>query len=210
MFEALRIAVKAAVCLLAVLLSLSCNQADSYTPQNGDIIFHTSRSSQSVAIQKATGSPYSHMGIVYMSSGDATVFEAVEPVRMTPLDEWIAGGEDEHFVVKRMTDARGLLTAEALDRMTEAGRQYLGKPYDPYFEWSDDKIYCSELVWKIYKEAVGVEIGQLGQLKDFDLTDEIVKKTIKERYGDAIPLDEEVISPGVMFDSEQLVTVISN
>jgi hypothetical protein len=31
--------------------------------QDGDIIFHTSRSSQSLAIQRATHSPYSHMGL---------------------------------------------------------------------------------------------------------------------------------------------------
>jgi hypothetical protein len=35
-----------------------------YEPRNGDIIFHTSRSAQSVAIQLATQSRYSHMGIV--------------------------------------------------------------------------------------------------------------------------------------------------
>lgn len=33
--------------------------------QNGDIIFQTSTSGQSKAIQIATGSKYSHMGIIY-------------------------------------------------------------------------------------------------------------------------------------------------
>jgi hypothetical protein len=36
-----------------------------YQPRNGDIIFQTSLSDQSVAIQAATKSPYSHLGIVY-------------------------------------------------------------------------------------------------------------------------------------------------
>src|SRR5437867_163185 len=27
-------------------------------------------------------------------------------------------------------------------------------PYDLTFEWSDDKIYCSELVWKVYERAL--------------------------------------------------------
>lgn len=32
--------------------------------RDGDIIFHTSRSAQSDAIQRATKSPYSHVGLV--------------------------------------------------------------------------------------------------------------------------------------------------
>ena len=29
-------------------------------------------------------------------------------------------------------------------------------------------MYCSELVWKIYNDATGIEIGALKELKDFD------------------------------------------
>jgi hypothetical protein len=88
------------------------------------------------------------------------------------------------------------------------GERFKGKDYDIYFEWSDDKIYCSELVWKIYKEALGIEIGALQELREFDLSDNIVKSKMRERYGDKIPFDEKVISPGAMFDSEKLVTVV--
>ena len=37
--------------------------------QTGDIIFHTSKSSQSIVIQKATASPYSHMGMIVYKNG---------------------------------------------------------------------------------------------------------------------------------------------
>ena len=86
----------------------------------------------------------------------------------------------------------------------------MGKNYDLTFEWSDDKIYCSELIWKIYKRATGIEIGKLEKLSKFNLTNEAVKKKIKERYGDKIPMDEIVISPAAIFDSELLETVTSN
>ena len=86
--------------------------------------------------------------------------------------------------------------------------KFKGKTYDIYFEWSDDKIYCSELVWKIYKQAVDIEIGQLEQLADFDLSNAIVKAKMKERYGDNIPMDEKVISPAAIFNSEKLITVV--
>jgi len=175
--------------------------------KNGDIIFQPSKSAQSKAIQLATNSKYSHMGIIYKNNDKYYVYEAVQPVKLTPLDDWIKRGENGHFVVKRLKDRDKILTAETLEKMKEIGQQYENKDYDLYFEWSDDKIYCSELVWKIYKQATGIEIGQLEKLSDFDLTSEIVKKKIKERYGDNIPLDEKVISPATMFNSDKLVTI---
>jgi uncharacterized protein YycO len=175
--------------------------------QNGDIIFQTSKSSQSKAIQLATNSKYSHMGIIYETSGQYYVYEAVQPVKLTKLNEWIRRGENSHYVVKRLKDSDKLLTNENLKKMKDFGEKFKGKNYDIYFEWSDDKIYCSELVWKIYKEVLDIEIGDLQKLKDFDLTNDIVKNKMKERYGDKIPLDEKVISPSTMFDSDKLLTV---
>lgn len=164
-------------------------------------------SSQSKAIQLATNSKYSHMGIIYEIDGEFFVYEAVEPVKLTALNEWIRRGENDHFVIKRLKSANQVLTSSTLSRMRQIGEQFQGKPYDIYFEWSDDRIYCSELVWKIYKEATGIEIGQLEQLSDFDLSNDLVKAKMKERYGDSIPLDEKVISPAAMFNSDQLITI---
>lgn len=78
------------------------------------------------------------------------------------------------------------------------------------FEWNDDKIYCSELIWKVYQRATGIEIGKLEKLSDFDLTSETVKTKMKERYSNKIPMDEIVISPAAIFDSELLITVKEN
>ena len=99
------------------------------------------------------------------------------------------------------------MTPETLSKMKQVGEKYAGKDYDLYFEWSDSRIYCSELVWKIYKEAVGLEIGELEKLGDFNLDDKAVKQKLMERYGENIPKDELVISPASMFNSDQLITV---
>jgi uncharacterized protein YycO len=206
--------------LIASFLLTSCggNSKEEDTPrfdenllkneiQNGDIIFQTSKSSQSKAIQLATNSKYSHMGIIYENDGQFFVYEAVQPVKLTPLNEWINRGENGHYVIKRLENADQVLTSSTLTKMKQIGEQFKGKPYDIYFEWSDDKIYCSELVWKIYKQAADIEIGQLEKLSDFDLTNEIVQTKMKERYGDNIPRDEKVISPAAMFNSEKLITI---
>ena len=176
---------------------------------NGDIIFQTSLSAQSKAIQLATKSKYSHMGMLYKNGGDWYVYEAVQPVKRTPLNKWILRGEDGHYVIKRLKNSEQVLTPATLKKLQQAGEKYNGKDYDIYFGWSDDKIYCSELVWKIYKEATGIEIGKLQTLSDFDLSHPTVQKKMKERYGNSIPENETVISPAAMFDSDELITVSS-
>ena len=147
------------------------------------------------------------MGIIFENNGQFFVYEAVQPVKLTPLKEWINRGENDHYVIKRLKNADQVLDSSTLTKMKKIGEQFKGKPYDIYFEWSDEKIYCSELVWKIYQQATGIEIGQLEQLSDFDLTNDIVKAKMKERYGNRIPMDEKVISPVAMFSSDKLLTV---
>lgn len=127
-------------------------------------------------------------------------------MKLTPLNDWIARGKNGHFVVKRLRDTR-VLTPAVLKRMRTTGDRYRGKNYDLYFEWNDDRIYCSELVWKIYKQGAGVEIGGLQKLREFDLSHEAVRAKMRERYGNRIPRNEPVISPAAMFDSPVLVEV---
>ena len=178
--------------------------------KNGDLIFQTSLSGQSRAIQLATHSEYSHCGLIYKTGNAYFVFEAVQPVKRTPLAEWIARGKDRHFVIKRLKNANEVLTKATLKKMRQVGESFTGRSYDTFFEWSDDKMYCSELIWKIYQRSTGLEIGKLEKLRDFDLTHEAVKMKMQERYGNHIPLDELVISPASMFNSDLLTTIKSN
>ena len=196
------------VTLVAVVLIFAgCAQDPEYEPRNGDIVFQTSRSSQSLAIQLATKSPYSHMGIVYIRDGEPLVFEAVQPVKLTPLRTWIERGEREHFVAKRLRNADSRLTSETLQRMLAAGEELSGKDYDLYFEWSDDRIYCSELVWKVFERGAGLRLGEQQTIADFDLSHPAVQAKVKERYGDQVPLDEVVVSPIAIFNATELITV---
>jgi uncharacterized protein YycO len=172
--------------------------------QEGDIIFQTSRSSQSLAIQQATKSPYSHMGVVLSKGGELLVLEASATVQYTPLQAWIARGDGGRYVLKRLS---GGLNATQKSSLRTSAKSYEGKSYDLTFEWSDNRIYCSELVWKMYKRALGVEVGALQKLKDFDLTSKAVKTKMQERYGTNIPLDESVVSPASMFAAKNLETV---
>ena len=174
------------------------------TLREGDLVFHTSRSAQSAAIQRATHSPYSHVGVILLRDGKPHVFEAIAKVGYTPLDRWIARGARGEYVIKRLR--RGLTGAET-DRLRASAKPFAGRSYDPYFEWSDARIYCSELVWKMYRQALGVELGRRQKLREFDLKDPQVREKLRERYGKLIPLEEPVISPAAVFDSPLLQTI---
>ena len=184
------------------------NHTDDFSKlQDGDIIFQVSQSAQSRAIQLATKSKYSHCGIIYKKGAEYYVFEAIQPVTLTPLQKWINRGKDKHYIVKRLKNAKEVLTQNVLKTMKQEGEKLKGKNYDLTFEWSDAKIYCSELVWKLYKRAANIDLSTLEQLGDFDLSHPTVQAKIKERYGNKIPLKEKVVSPKALFESPLLITI---
>jgi hypothetical protein len=187
-----------------------CGPASGYDPHNGDIVFQTSKSPQSQAIQLATKSPYSHMGLVYLRDSKPYVLEAVQPVKLTPLDAWVSRGKDGHFVARRLREADAVLTPDTLRRMRAVGESFIGKDYDLYFGWSDQRIYCSELVWKIFDRGAGIQLGQLQRRGDFDFASLVVQAKVAERYGERVPVQERVITPVAMFNAPQLETVFEN
>lgn len=176
--------------------------------QEGDMIFQTSESQQCEAVRIATNSKFSHCGIVFIDKGKKYVFEAVQPVKYTPLETWITHGKEKHFVVTRLKNASAVLNTQTMQKMKAYGNSLNNKDYDLYFEWSDDKIYCSELIWKIYKNGAGIELCPLQKLKDFNLKDTRVQAILAERYGNKIPLEENVVAPSNLEQSKIVTTII--
>lgn len=193
----------------AMVLLVTVTAAGEPLLKTGDILFQESRSSQSLAIQKATGSRYSHVGMVVIKDGAPMVLEAVDRTKYTPFTQWIARGDGGHYVVKRYRESGQTLDAAEREKLAAQGEKFLGSAYDPWFQWSDDRQYCSELVHKVYQRALGIELSPLVRLASFDLGDPVVKSRMRERFGETPPLDEPVVAPSALFDSEQLVTVYS-
>ena len=107
----------------------------------------------------------------------------------------------------RLKDADKLLTPDAMGRMEQVAERFRGKHYDARFAWSDDQLYCSELVWKIYKRALDIEIGMPQALADLDLSDPAVAAELRRRWHGSPPLQQTVISPEAIFQSPLLVQV---
>lgn len=203
------------VSLLVLLLSSAGITAfwksRSYNPyqlQDGDIVFQETGSSQGKAVKAATGSRWTHVGMVFFKNGKPMVIEAVQPVRITSLSRFISRSPSS-FYAMRLKDANKHITTDTIARATRYSNQQLGKNYDLQFRWSDDKIYCSELVWKIYKEAGGVELCKPRQFKDYNLSHPTVERIIEQRYGSVsnLPLDELVVAPSDLAESDLLVEV---
>jgi uncharacterized protein YycO len=158
----------------------------------GDLVFQTSTSAQSAAIQLATHSPYSHVGVVEVANDGTFVIEAIGPVSRTPWAKWRARGAGQKVAVYR---PKQLAAGKGQAVISEA-KKSLGKPYDLKFAWGDDALYCSELVFKAYERGAGVALGQKQKIKDLDIA--ALMPALKQRYGKDVPLDSELITPASM------------
>lgn len=157
----------------------TCGSGKTY--KEGDIVFQISRSSQSPFIQYATGPVYSHCGVIVMKDNSPYVLEASNVVKLPPLKQWIKRGRFEKITSIRVLDN---------DNVKIKYKKYLGKPYDLAFRFDNDKYYCSELVYLIYKRQFGIELCKPKKLKEYNLTG--IKGKAKKRGMD---MNQLVVAP---------------
>jgi len=174
--------------------------------KDGDIIFHTSKSSQSKMIQEVTESNLTHCGIIFFQNGKPFVFEAVQPVRVTPLKDWINRGVRGKYIVSRVKTP---LNKSQTSEMYNYAKKQLGKSYDMKFQWSDTKMYCSELVYKVFS-AGGIYVATPKKFSDYNLESKIVKDAINSRYGNSINVNEKVVTPVDIYKSSSVKTIFNN
>ena len=164
------------ICLAAGRLYATAN-GDFPPLQDGDLVFQTSTSSQSSAILIATADPYSHMGIVKNDGKAIKVVEAAGTVKETALQEWINRGLLKRVAVYRDPD----LTQEQAKRILAAARELYGKPYDIFFSFNNDAIYCSELPYLAYR-AAGLSVGKIQKVSSLHFDNFFVRKLIQQRW----------------------------
>lgn len=190
----------AAITLIGSSLCLAKEQP--YDLREGDIVFSSSPLGQGQAIIDATSSPYTHCGIVFMEAGKPMVLEAVEPVGVTTLEAFVSRSTPGTFTARRL---KSPVTPEAYQKARVWGKARIGMKYDLQFRWDDQRMYCSELVWKIYEKA-GVRLCEPSRFRDYVLDKPSVRKFIDERYGGRakFPMDERVVAPSDLAASTML------
>lgn len=162
---------------LLIALLFSFNIVFGYN--QGDILFQESKSNQSKYIKAATNSRYTHCGVIYKLDGKDYVLEASNVVRLTPVQDWINRGVGKHVKVRECPIKNFKIDL----------KKYLGKSYDTAFSWTDDKMYCSELVYKIYLDNK-IRLCKLRKVRDYNI--KAYKAYMKKR---GILLDEMVVAP---------------
>ena len=172
--------------------------------ETGDLVFQSSSSRQAAGIEQATGSPYSHVGIIKQTESGPVVIEAVEPVRSTPWRTWWRRGRQHRVTVLRVHD---LPPADAKAAVT-AAESYLGRHYDAQFDWDDQRIYCSELIEKAFQRGVHLTLGHMQKLGTLRLAG--LEGPLRERFGGRVPLDREIITPAGLAADPRLDLVFSS
>ena len=166
--------------------------------REGDVIFQTSKSQQSPLIQIGTRSKITHCGIIVMRGGKPYVLETLKTLVLTPLDKFIARGEDGKYWIKR----------SSRENIKIKYAKYLGKPYDLAFKFDNGRFYCSELVYDIYQKQLGIQLAEPRQVKDYLIlfTDRLpkLKRAMKRR---GISKEQYAIAPVDIFNSEYLESV---
>ena len=163
-----------------------------------DVIFQTSQSQQSPLIQIATRSKISHCGIIVMKNGKPYVLETLKTLVVTPLDKFIARGEGGKYWLKRSNK----------ENIKIKYGSYLGKPYDLAFKFDNGKFYCSELIYDIYKNQLGIELCEPKKVSDYLIlgTDKLpqIEKAMKKR---GITKEQYAVAPVDIFESDYLEDV---
>ncbi|MFN0050938.1 MAG: YiiX/YebB-like N1pC/P60 family cysteine hydrolase [Planctomycetales bacterium] len=175
-----------------------------YDFRDGDIVFQHLPSKLGSMIREVTDSPYSHCGMIAHRHSKPYVLEAIGPVRYLPLREWLKQGDRSQFAQMRLKE----VTDEQIAAAIRAAEKFLGRPYDIQYELDDEKIYCSELVYKGYLRGAGLEVGKqetLGELKW-----EPHEAFIRAITGGPLPLQRVMVTPAAVANSPDLKLLYSN
>lgn len=172
----------------------------SYKPIEGDILFQRLYPFNDLvkAIEGVSNSKYSHCGVVLNENGKWVVIQALSEVKLTPLRNWISQGTFGIFYVYRLKNNY----SSNINIFIKKLKNYLGYPYDIKYNLNDDAIYCSELIFKAYKDATGEEMGILYKLKDLNWKPWI--KTIEKYEQGPVPLNRVMITPYNLSKAKQL------
>jgi hypothetical protein len=174
--------------------------------KTGDIIFQSSQGKTNLAIELATHSKFSHVGIIVKQNQQDFVLEASEPLSLTPLATFIERGTNAYYEVLRLKNAKKI-NQQKTKHLWAMAKNWLGRSYDAVFSWTDEQFYCSELVYKLYERVLNQRLATPKPLKSFDLSHPLVQEQLTVKYGDKIPLEENMISPQQLYESKLLVKI---
>lgn len=175
----MKMKIKTIVIAIMAIISLT---ACSNNLKEGDIVFQMSKSKQVPLVQYATGSPWSHCGIIIEKDNKLYVLEASNVVKLTPFQKWKERGR--FGIIKSRRVCKKPVHIKY--------KQYLGIPYDLQFKFDNGKYYCSELVYCIYRDQLKINLCTPKKIKSyntFGIKDKMKKRGISTQQLAVAPCD---------------------
>lgn len=175
---------KKCLLILLALVSMSCRRGgDLSALREGDIVFIETTSFQSKFVKLGMLSIWSHCGIAVNTPEGVQIMEADTTVRILPVERFIKKSVGGKYIIKRPEQQ----LTQPIDQ-----QKWLGKWYDLKFSFDNDEVYCSELVWLIYKEQ-GIELCPPIKINEhFMVRFKVLQDALRER---GISPDQEAVAP---------------
>lgn len=133
--------------------------------KTGDLLFQILNDDSVFKDPQNSDSTYDNIGIAFIDGQNYALLETNYQVQYVSLRQWVENGNNEHYVVKRLRNADSLLTSVGIQKLRSEARNNILKKHDTTSDWSDDRMYNAELIWKIYNRSLNVEIGKLDTIK---------------------------------------------
>ncbi len=172
--------------------------------REGDFIFQHLPGRLTRVIADITNSPYSHCGIIVKKQSNFYVLEAIGPVIETPLNTWINRGIGHRITIVRLKEKY----QRDIPKIIKAANKFKGLPYDVQYDWDNEKIYCSELIYKAVDAAIGLQLTNFVNLGD--LSWQPHEAFIRYITGGELPLDRKMITPADIVVSDKVDIVYSS
>lgn len=171
----------------------------------GDILLEKCKAPQAQLVQMLMGGKYNHVGIIFQRPKDGilVVIDCLDSVRITPLTDYVDRADSGHVCLMRLKEANKTLTEEKVRGLRQAAKAYRQKPFDPVLNWDDSGLYSSELVWKIYNNAMHLTLCPTRKIGDFKISEEN-KKQLNKQYGKNVSDLDEGVSPDDIYRSQKL------
>ena len=188
------------------------NAQEKYTYKNGDILFQNLNCGPFCdAINKVTfgynNAKFAHVGVLLFDKNKWVVAEAVSRgVVITDIDTFLNRSLDDSgkpkVLVGRIKNTELIKLPTLFDL-----KPFFNKQYDEVFDINNDKYYCSELIYELFKNKSGEKVFSLSPMTFNDPdTKELfpVWKTYFDTLKVKIPEGEPGLNPGSISRSDLL------
>ena len=176
----------------------------------GDLVFIKRNNFYYKKVAESINSWTSHVGIIYHKEGEnIQVAESCFPLsKVTPFDKYVARSEGGVLCVKRLKESLDFDQKAAIRLAT--GKR-MGKFYNCFYNYDSKLQFCSKFVADIYKEAIGLDLGEIETFKQISESNpNFPIKFWKRVFLGRIPFETRTITPYSIYESDYLETLFDN